>query len=83
MKDSPELVELRGMIGRETVDVLDAVSQARRMSRIELCNEILAVWANEQVHIASVIQSITRVNPSLTEPRRNALGEQFRSDRQE
>ena len=75
---SDEKVELRGMIGRETVGVLDAVSMARRMSRIELAEEILAVWAAEQIHIASVIQAVTRVNPRAADARRNASGSAFR-----
>ena len=80
---SDEKVELRGMIARETCGVLDAVSMARRMSRIELAEEILAVWAAEQVHIASVVQAVMKVNPQRADARRNAPGSAFREGRDE
>jgi len=63
----PEQIELRGMCPRDVVDVLDAVSTARRMSRHELVVEVLAVWAKEQVHIANVLGRVTRGNGSATE----------------
>ncbi len=56
-------VELRGMVSRSVVDILDAVSSARRMPRNELAHEILTKWANEQIHVATLIQRVTRSNP--------------------
>lgn len=56
-------VELRGMIPREVADVLDAISVARRMSRIELATEVLAHYAKEQVHVARVLVAVTGANP--------------------
>lgn len=67
-----DTAELRGMIPRHTIDVLDAVSTAQRKSRIELAAEVLAKWADEQVHISNVIQAVTGGNPARAEaPRKD------------
>lgn len=63
----PHLVELRGMCPRETIDVLDAVSMARRISRTELVNEVLGEWSRHQIHVAQSVMSVTRGNGSTTE----------------
>ena len=65
-----DLVELRGMCPREVVDVLDAVSVARRMSRIELTVEVLRRWADERIHEADAIRSVTRCNGSAPDTAR-------------
>ena len=57
--DSPK-VELRGDVERDVVDVLDAVSAARRISRMELVSEILSVWADAKVHESMMVQRVTR-----------------------
>jgi hypothetical protein len=67
----PHLVELRGMCPRETIDVLDAVSTARRMSRTELVNEVLGKWASDEMHVAQAICSVMRVQGSATDGGRN------------
>lgn len=51
------------MMPRRVIDVLDAVSGARRMARNELAQEILAKWAEEQIHTAMVIQRVVKLNP--------------------
>lgn len=51
-------VELRGQCARDVVNVLDAVSTARRMNRMELVNEILAEWALRQRQIAEAIHRV-------------------------
>lgn len=56
-----QYVELRGDMPREVADMLDAVSAARRMSRIELANKILAKWAEDKRHEAEVIQRVTNL----------------------
>lgn len=61
-------VELRGMCPRETVDVLDAISQARRVSRTDLVNDILASWCVDRMQEATLIQRITRGYPSDKDP---------------
>ncbi len=53
-------VELRGDVPRNVADVLDAVSQARRISRMELVNAILSEWADETLHEATLIVRVTR-----------------------
>lgn len=66
-------VELRGLCQRETIDILDAVSTARRISRIELVNEILSAWCVERVHEANVVYRVARGNPALTEAERSRV----------
>jgi hypothetical protein len=61
------VTELRGNCPRLTVDVLDAVSGARGMSRIDLVNELLGEWAARQLHEASLIHKVTRGNPEVAE----------------
>jgi hypothetical protein len=62
-----ELVELRGNTPRQIIDVIDAVSSARRISRIELVNRILSKWARDQLHEANVVARVIRGNPPLVE----------------
>jgi len=61
-------VELRGQCPRDTVDIIDAVCNARRIgSRTELINQILAEWCVIQVHEANLVYRAARGNPSLSE----------------
>lgn len=64
---STQAVELRGECPRLTVDVLDAISNARRISRTELVNEILGEWARQQLHEASLVARVTRSNPDAAD----------------
>lgn len=57
-------VELRGDIPREVADVLDAVSQARRVPRFELVNSILRDWAEDKLHEATLIVRVSRCEGS-------------------
>lgn len=61
------MVELRGLCSRETIDILDAISTARRISRIELVNEVLGEWCVAKVHEANMVYRVARGNPALTE----------------
>ena len=56
----PSKVELRGEIDRRIIDVLDAVSKAKRISRMEQVAIVLDQWAREKVHEANLVQSMTR-----------------------
>lgn len=67
MVDSADSVELRGTCPRETVDVLDAVSAARGLSRMQVVNEVLSEWARQQLHVATVLGRVLRGNPALAE----------------
>lgn len=60
-------VELRGECPRLTVDVLDAVSNARRINRTELVNQILGEWAQQQLLESSLIARVTRGNPEAAD----------------
>ena len=60
-------LELRGMCPREVIDVLDAVSTAKRITRTELVNHILAEWAGRKHHEAMLIHRVTRGNPPLAD----------------
>lgn len=60
-------VELRGECPRLTVDVLDAVSGSRRITRTELVNQIPGEWARQQLHEASLIARVTRGNPEAAD----------------
>lgn len=56
----PLKVELRGDIAREVADVLDAVSQHKRISRFELVNLILQDWTDEKLHESMMVVRVTR-----------------------
>lgn len=56
--------ELRGQTPKPILAVLDAVSTARRKSRIALVNEILAEWA---LQAESEAVAITRVLRGMEE----------------
>ncbi len=53
-------VELRGTCPRDIVDVLDAVSQSKRVTRMELVNTILRSWAVAKLHEAQTVARVTR-----------------------
>lgn len=60
-------VELRGPCPREVVDVVDAWSQSKCMTRTQAVNLILRQWAVQKLHEHSVFARVTRGNPLLTE----------------
>lgn len=51
--------ELRGDVPRSIVDVLDAVSHARRKSRFELVVEILEAWRDQQMREVIAVTRVT------------------------
>lgn len=61
------VVELRGPCPRETVDVIDAWSNAKRITRTEAVNIILRRWAVEKLRESSLIARVNKGNPLLTE----------------
>lgn len=72
-------VELRGPCPREIVDVIDAWSHAKRITRTEAVNHILRAWALEKMHEHMVLARGTKGNPLLVEAgasssERSALG---------
>lgn len=57
---SDDVVELRGLAPRKTVDVLDAVALARNVSRTDIVNEVLAEWAAARVHESRLVLRCTK-----------------------
>lgn len=66
---SDDVVELRGLAPRKTVDVLDAVALARKVSRTDIVNEVLAEWAAARIHESKLVLRCTKREGSLTEPK--------------
>lgn len=66
----PGHVELREEVPRDLVDVIDAVSAARGVSRRQVVMDVLHAWALDRVHEATVIMRVTRGNPPLAETAR-------------
>lgn len=60
---SADDVELRGPCPRKVVDMLDAVSTARGLTRTQLVNEILGTWARREWHVATVVGRVMNGNP--------------------
>lgn len=61
--DGP-VVELRGDIEREIVDVLDAVSSHLRITRMELVEKVLRRWADDKLHESRLVVRVSRGNGS-------------------
>ncbi len=52
-------VELRGQAPREIVDMLDAISTHRRITRWELLIELLSEWRDDKEREAVVVARVT------------------------
>ena len=64
---SDDVVELRGLAPRKTVDVLDAVALARKVSRTDIVNEVLAEWAAARVHESKLVLRVTKREGTIKE----------------
>jgi len=62
-----DLIDLRGPCPKETIDVLDAISLARGLTRTQLVNEVLGEWARIRLHEMSVMSRVLRRNPDDAE----------------
>ena len=62
-----DTVELRGDSPRAVINVLDAVSMARGVTRMSLVNEILSEWASNKLHESTLIQRLKLENPQAAE----------------
>lgn len=58
---SSETAEVRGPCAKDTVDVLDAISMARGLTRMQLVNEILGEWARMRRHELNVVSKVLRI----------------------
>lgn len=67
MATPDDTTEMRFMAQRLVVDLLDAVSSARRISRAEMANRVLERWAREVMHQQMMVANVTRGNPAVTE----------------
>jgi hypothetical protein len=65
---SDDVVELRGLAPRKTVDVLDAVALARKVSRTDIVNEVLAEWAADRVHESKLVLRVIKREGTVKEP---------------
>lgn len=66
--------ELRQDVDCEVLNVLDAVSLARDITRAELVGEILGKYAQQRLREFTLLERITRGNPVRAEPA-GALGQ--------
>ncbi len=57
-------VELRGECPRKIIDVLDAVSHARDMTRTALVNQILGEYTAKILHEVNVVNRVVGFNPT-------------------
>ena len=56
-------VELRGMVSREVMDIIDALVQANPgSSRFDYIEPILENWAQKKIHEATVILRMAKGN---------------------
>lgn len=62
------------MVPREHADVADAYGIAHRQNRTEVLTKVFREWAEHQVHVATVIQRVTRRNPRTPEADRTDGG---------
>jgi hypothetical protein len=60
MADSAS-VELRGQASRDLVDMLDAISQHRRITRWQLIEEILGAWREDMERQTVIVARVTGV----------------------
>lgn len=63
----PSLVELRGDVSREVIDVIDAVAKAKRRSRMEIVELVLREWADAKRHESTLVLRLSRREGSAAE----------------
>lgn len=65
MATDADTIELRGEIPKNVMAMLDAVSAAKRVSRMSLVRRILNDWAVKTYHEAMIVERVTKGNPPL------------------
>lgn len=65
MPSDSDTVELRGDIPKNLMAMLDAVSAAKRVSRMSLVRKVLNDWAVKTYHEAMIVERVTKGNPPL------------------
>lgn len=56
----PNLIELRGDLEREFVDVLDALAKATRRSRTEVWMQAVRDFCRHEIHKANLVVRLSR-----------------------
>lgn len=69
--DRADRVELRGMAPRRIVDLLDAISCSRRLSRQDILVQVLSRWADEITREAASIMRVSAGNGSPMDGQRS------------
>lgn len=70
MSVEPRDTELRGMVPRRLMEMLDAVSQAKgHQSRFDWLVPLLEAEVEREIHAATVLLRIANINPLATERR--------------
>lgn len=64
---NPDLVELRGEIDRDLIDVLDAVAQAEASNRMTVLRRWIRERADSEIHRAMMIMRVRRGKGSESE----------------
>ena len=55
-----DLVDMRARITERSNQVLDAHSRANNCDKAEIVRAVLDEWAEKQVHVAMLVQRLTR-----------------------
>lgn len=61
MAMAADLVDLRAKITELTNQVLEAHSRAKSLDKSEIVRAVLEEWAKKEVHVATLVQRLTRV----------------------
>ena len=70
MSNEPRDTELRGMVPRRLMELLDAVSQAKgHQSRFDWLVPLLELEVEREIHAATVLLRIANINPLASERR--------------
>lgn len=64
MRRETELVELRGLMPRYVIDVIDAVAIHKRVDRMAVACAVLQTWADQKLHESTLLERVARSNGS-------------------
>ena len=67
---TPDLIEIRGEIDRELVDVIDAIASAEHSNRMSVLRQWIRDRAETELHRATLIVRVAGNNGRRTEPER-------------
>jgi hypothetical protein len=61
-----DVVEMRFNVPKWVAEVIDAHCTAKRLPRTAQCASVLANWAKNEIHLATVVGRVTRGNGNVT-----------------